>query len=284
LPPADDDICFFVSPAAISTARACAPVLLTGALLLSGCDLVDVSFPDGGIVIGPRSQLDGAAACAVIDAAPAPPPDAGGRAPGLPPPSPPPSGMANTDCQRELRALGVGFAPAAPMNASPAGRPDIVCMVDDPVRFQPAIAGVTFRPARLDAQAIPIFADCSLVRALAQMAEWLARRAVTDVSYLGIYGCRLVAGTSTLSEHGRGRAFDLGAVRLANGSTYTVLTDWEKDQPSPMTAGGRFLRETVEALYEAGIFNIVLTPDYNAAHANHVHMDLTPGGRLFESH
>ena len=34
-------------------------------------------------------------------------------------------------------------------------------------------------------------------------------------------------------------------------------------------------------VYAAGIFNIILTPDYNAAHHNHIHLDLTPGGRLF---
>ena len=151
------------------------------------------------------------------------------------------------------------------------------------MQIQPVIGGVTFRPARLDARPLPIFADCSLAESLAAMAAELAEAGVSDVSYLGIYGCRLVAGTSNLSEHGRGRAFDLGAVRLSDGRTFTVLTDWEKGTEDPVTPAGQFLRQLAEELYEEGIFNIILTPDYNAAHANHLHMDRTPGGRLLES-
>ena len=29
--------------------------------------------------------------------------------------------------------------------------------------------------------------------------------------------------------------------------------------------------------HEAGIFNIILTPNYNADHRNHFHVELTPG-------
>ena len=167
------------------------------------------------------------------------------------------------------------------MNDHPAGRPDVTCTVDDPVLIQPVLSGVTLRPARIDGRPVGIYGACVLAASLGKMARMLAARGVTDVAYLGIYGCRVVAGTSTLSEHGRGRAFDLGALRLGDGRVYTVVSDWEKNQSSPVTAGGRFLRDTVTALHEARIFNIILTPDYNADHYNHFHLDLTPGGRLF---
>jgi hypothetical protein len=251
--------------------------LAAAALLLGGCDLVDVTFTDGGIVLNPRFPDGGA------------PP---GEGEGLPVPGPQPGGgtrldagappTATSSCQEDLVERGVGFAPAPQMNGHPSGRPDVTCTVEDPVFFQPVVSGVTFRPARIDGRPVPIYAACALASSLGKMAQMLSARGVTDVVYLGVYGCRVVAGTTTLSEHGRGRAFDLAALRTANGVVHTVLTHWEKDQPEPVTASGQLLRQTVVSLYEARIFNIILTPDYNADHYNHFHLDLTPGGRLFE--
>ena len=37
-----------------------------------------------------------------------------------------------------------------------------------------------------------------------------------------------------------------------------------------------FLHELICALKEAGTWNIVLTPNYNADHRDHFHVDLTP--------
>ena len=39
----------------------------------------------------------------------------------------------------------------------------------------------------------------------------------------------------------------------------------------------RILYEIGRQMHERDIFNIVLTPNYNAAHDNHFHVDLTPG-------
>jgi hypothetical protein len=105
---------------------------------------------------------------------------------------------------------------------------------------------------------------------------------VTDVVHFGSYGCRLIAGSAMLSEHGRGRAFDIAGVRVADGRTYMVLDHWERNQPSPATDAGRFLRQLVTTLFESGTFNVVLTPDFNADHHDHFHLDLTPEIRLFQ--
>jgi hypothetical protein len=261
--------------------RSFAPVAvsagLTAAGLVGGCDLVDVSFTDGGIVLEPRVHFDGGVAGEGV-----PLPVPGSRPRPVPTRSPDAgTAVATTACQEELVALGVDFTTAPQMNGHPAGRPDVTCTVDDPVWMQAEVAGVTFRPARIDGRPQAIYAACELAAALGKMARLIADRGVRDVSYLGIFGCRVVAGTSTLSEHGRGRAFDLAALRTGDGQVYTVLSDWEKNQPAPVTAAGRFLRETVEELYEERVFHIILTPDYNADHYNHVHLDLTPGGHLF---
>jgi len=36
-------------------------------------------------------------------------------------------------------------------------------------------------------------------------------------------------------------------------------------------------------MFSDDIFNIILTPEYNAAHRNHYHVDLTPGADFIGS-
>jgi hypothetical protein len=36
------------------------------------------------------------------------------------------------------------------------------------------------------------------------------------------------------------------------------------------------LYDFVHKLHDDRVFNVILTPEYNAAHADHFHMDLTP--------
>jgi hypothetical protein len=66
------------------------------------------------------------------------------------------------------------------------------------------------------------------------------------------------------------------------GDTYSVIDDYEVGEPDPFTAGGILLREIVETLFAEGVFNIILTPDYNEAHHDHFHCDLTPGSHFFQ--
>jgi hypothetical protein len=186
-----------------------------------------------------------------------------------------------TECQRELAARGVLFRAHDQPLEHPMDRPELWCTVDDPVLIEPVIRGVTFRPREISGTPTPLFAACSLGLALDRMSERLAARSVKSVVHFGIYGCRLIAGTDVLSEHGRARALDVAALQTTAGTVYTVLTDWEKDQPAPTTEGGIFLRQTASELFDSGVFNVILTPDFNADHHDHFHFDLTPDVRLF---
>ena len=40
------------------------------------------------------------------------------------------------------------------------------------------------------------------------------------------------------------------------------------------TAETRFLREAARALYDEGVFSVVLTPAYDRLHHDHFHLDL----------
>ena len=185
-------------------------------------------------------------------------------------------------CPRELAERGVPFTATAHLDEQPPGRPDLTCRVESPVLLGPTVRGVTFRSG-YDGGTEALFVSCPLALAIDVAAALLERRGVTEASHLGTYQCRTIEGASpaasTLSQHGLANAIDLSGFTLDGGAGYTVQAAWEKNQPTPMTPGGVFLKELAGALFDGG-FSIVLTPDFNDAHHDHFHLDLTPGVRL----
>jgi hypothetical protein len=100
---------------------------------------------------------------------------------------------------------------------------------------------------------------------------------VARIDEVGTYSCRRIYGLTTTdarpSEHARANALDIGGMTLADGRKVSVLNDW--DGTGPAGAEGRsFLRRIRDGACRA--FSTVLTPDYNAAHANHLHLDGAP--------
>jgi hypothetical protein len=75
------------------------------------------------------------------------------------------------------------------------------------------------------------------------------------------------AGTSHISEHAFGNALDIAGFTLADGRTISVKDGW---RGSPEEQG--FLHDV--QLYACETFVTVLAPGYNAAHYNHIHVDL----------
>lgn len=100
---------------------------------------------------------------------------------------------------------------------------------------------------------------------------------VAHVDDMGSYACRRIYGSTDVSqrpsEHARGNALDVGGVTLSDGRRISVRDDWNGTGPAGAT-GAAFLR----GLRDGGcrIFSTVLTPDYNAAHADHLHLDGAP--------
>ncbi|MEQ1568888.1 MAG: extensin family protein [Myxococcota bacterium] len=118
---------------------------------------------------------------------------------------------------------------------------------------------------------------CALGQALADSIESVAGEGVVAIHHLGTTVCRTIAGTQTLSRHAYGDAIDLQSFEFADGSEYVVEFDWEIGDASPESPGGAWLYDTVHAWHDDLYWTIILTPDYNDAHYNHFHMDLTPG-------
>lgn len=182
------------------------------------------------------------------------------------------------DCHGWLDLYGVAYT------AGPASDG-----VVDPVTATVPINGLGFRYIENTTPRSTLFADCDLILSLAKAAPLFRARGVTEIADYGVYNYRCI-GTGTppdcpqgMSQHAYAMAIDLAGFTLTDGTYTTVLDDWVIDPPDEATCAAAtepgldaFLHEMICAAKDAGLWNIVLTPNYNADHRNHFHVDLTP--------
>jgi hypothetical protein len=94
-----------------------------------------------------------------------------------------------------------------------------------------------------------------------------------QIEHLGAYNCRRMYGRSSgrWSEHATGNALDVAAFVLADGRRVSLAGNW-----TGKGAEAAFLRRVRDDACD--VFGTVLSPDYNAAHADHFHLDQASRG------
>ncbi len=107
------------------------------------------------------------------------------------------------------------------------------------------------------------------IHQLQPAAQAVFGQKVTQVDHLGSFACRNIYNRSEgrLSQHATANALDIAGFRLADGRRISVLKDWKDEGDA-----GRFLRLVRDGACQQ--FNTVLSPEYNAAHRNHFHLDM----------
>jgi len=100
-----------------------------------------------------------------------------------------------------------------------------------------------------------------------------AARQVTEadvalVEHYGVFACRNVYGRSEgrRSEHASANALDVSALVLEDGQRLSVIGDFRDEDE-----GGTLMRAARTGACD--YFRAVLSPDYNAAHADHLQLD-----------
>lgn len=251
-------------------------------------DVATISWRSGGAVLGEGRELavayaaadDGAhrveaiaqdalgreVARAVVTFAVAPPPP--------------------TDCLGVLESLGVAYL------SGPA-TPGVVT----PVTVSLPLHGMAFRYVLREVPRTEWLMDCELALSLFRMAEVLATYGVVEVADIGLYNYRCIDQTadppgcpgSRLSEHAHATAIDIAGLTFGSASYASVSSDWVIDE-NEATCGAEtesamdaLLHRIVCELGANGIFSTYLTPNYNAAHRSHWHLDLMPGGDFLRS-
>lgn len=193
-------------------------------------------------------------------------------------------GMPPTACRPWLDYHGVAYE-VGPANPG----------VNDPVTITLPLAGMRYRYVSFDTPRETIFMDCELARTLVRAAPLLAARDIVEVADIGVYNYRCIGGgeppdcPNGISQHAYALGIDIAGFETADGTFFSVNDDWIIDPESEPTCEAatepgkdRFLHEVICELKANAIFNIVLTPNYNADHRNHFHSDLTAGGDFIE--
>ncbi|MDF1587472.1 extensin family protein [Marinimicrococcus flavescens] len=93
---------------------------------------------------------------------------------------------------------------------------------------------------------------------------------VVALRHYGSHACRTMTGNGNRrSLHASARALDIAGFELADGSVVLVKRDWRSRGPE-----GRFLRAVAKAACQR--FSVVLTPESDRFHHDHIHVDLGP--------
>ena len=138
------------------------------------------------------------------------------------------------------------------------------CGIAEAVRLR-SVSGVTLSQASL--------MDCNTAKALKRWTETGAKPALRNKggglsSYrvAAHYACRTRNNQrgARISEHGKGRAIDISGFTLKDGSTLTVLNDWNSRH-----------RRALRSMHRAacGPFGTVLGPNSDRFHRDHFHFD-----------
>ncbi|MBD8471077.1 extensin family protein [Sphingomonas sp. CFBP 8765] len=174
-------------------------------------------------------------------------------------------------CRAALERAGVRYTALPPRSGE--GQ----CGYSDGVRFTSGGARRTdFAPAGLGI-ACPVAAALAIWEwnVVQPAAERHFGTKVTSIDHFGSYSCRRIYGrdAGTWSEHSTADAVDIAGFRLGNGTRITVARDWKGD-----AAKAAFLREVRDGACQ--LFATTLSPDYNAAHADHFHLDQADRGAM----
>ncbi|MFC6639200.1 extensin family protein [Sulfitobacter sediminilitoris] len=139
------------------------------------------------------------------------------------------------------------------------------CVVENAVRVR-SVSGVG-----LSQKAVM---DCTTASALKSWMESAAKPAMAKkggglrtVRVAAHYACRTRNNEkgAKLSEHGKGRAIDISAFKLADGTEVSVLTGWNAQRFS----------DAMRRMHKGacGPFGTVLGPNANRFHKDHFHFD-----------
>lgn len=184
--------------------------------------------------------------------------------------------MTAAQCEIELKKRAIPFADVPAANG-----------VDRPVRLTGKLHGVDFHGLEKNtATSIYEIVDCRLVLALDDFSAILAQHDVVEAIHFSIY--RPEKKAKKTSKHAAALAIDLGTMIKKDGSKLSVEHDWHggigqkscgatATAPMPKSKEAIELREILCGAYDARLFNVLLTPNYNKPHYNHFHLEVTRG-------
>ena len=183
--------------------------------------------------------------------------------------------LDDATCLALLKQRGVAFS-----------RVESARGVETPVRFTGPLHGVDVHsgePIEERATSPNEIVDCRLALALDDFAAILERHGVVEAVHWSVYRAPPAGDDLTKTkDHTAALAMDLGALFEKDGSRTGVLEDWHgaigaetcgKFGLLPTKRAYRLRTILCEAA-AANIFHVMLTPNFNAAHRDHFHLEI----------
>ena len=150
------------------------------------------------------------------------------------------------DCLSDLTLHKVKYSSLGNLNEG-------LCLVKDAVRIE------AFPTTKMSG---PIVLNC---KAALATHKWLEEIKAKNVVHFGTYNCRTMRGSSVMSEHSFGTAIDIASI---NGSS--VERHWDEKSDN-----GAYIRKAAKLACD--YFSNAITPNHNALHHDHLHLDMGYG-------
>lgn len=173
------------------------------------------------------------------------------------------------ECRSLLDRAGIEYTALGPQGSGQ-------CQHNDSERLKVIADAATLSPSSV-APSCPVVAALKLWEwhIVQPTAQRLFHGQVKRIEHFGSFSCRRMYGRSRgdFSEHATADAIDISGFVLADGRRIRVKHDWKGEGKS-----AQFLHDVRDGACH--LFSTVLSPDYNAAHADHLHLDQAERGAM----
>jgi hypothetical protein len=194
--------------------------------------------------------------------------------------------LSNAEAFAELARRGIRYEAATPPQPG----------VRAPIRLLGPLNGVLIHsslPPEQRATTPFEILDARLAIALDDFTALLARHGIVEIVHFTMYrpaGARTEDPNAPQSRHPGGMAIDVGGLKKQNGQWLAIGPHWPASVGAQTCGRGarslksRSARELVSIVCEAAdlrIFHYMLTPHFDPAHADHLHLEIKPQVKWF---
>jgi hypothetical protein len=163
-------------------------------------------------------------------------------------------------CREKLRDAGVEFAVIAADGA------EARCPLEETLELKRSLTPYNAAPLRMTCHQMAALHIWER-HVLRPQAEKVFDSPLRQIQTYGSFSCRNIAGTRTRSQHSYANAIDISGFILEDGTEIRVRDHWRERSDK-----GRYLARVHKRACR--LFSVTLGPDYDAAHADHFHLDM----------